>query len=141
MLYGESPSEHITLLRQPLILSVLIPLPPLEEQRRIVARVEELMARVREARRLREEAKRDTERLMQAALAEVFPRPGSNLPEGWQWVKLGGVFVLKNGKFIRKSKLQDNGTIRVYGSNGIIGYTEGKFLTQNLCTRQNLHRA
>ena len=68
-----------------------IPLPPLEEQRRIVARVEELMEQVREARRLREEAKKDADRLMQAALAEVFPRPGSDLPKGWRWVRLGEV--------------------------------------------------
>ncbi|MDD3493285.1 MAG: restriction endonuclease subunit S [Candidatus Thermoplasmatota archaeon] len=69
----------------------LVPLPPLEEQRRIVARIEELMGRIREARRLREEAKRDADHLMPAALAEVFPRPGSSLPPAWRWVKLGEV--------------------------------------------------
>jgi len=69
----------------------LIPLPPLSEQRRIVAKVEALMARVREARRLRAEARKDAERLIQAALAEVFPRPGQDLPIGWRWVKLGEV--------------------------------------------------
>jgi len=68
-----------------------IPLPPLEEQRRIVARIEELMERIREARHLRQEAREDTERLWQAALADVFPRPGTALPSGWRWVKLGEV--------------------------------------------------
>ena len=68
-----------------------IPLPPLSEQRRIVARVEELMERVREAKRLREEAKKDADRLMQAALAEAFPKPGEDLPPGWRWVRLGEV--------------------------------------------------
>ena len=70
---------------------VLIPLPPLEEQRRIVARIEELMARVREARRLRQEAQEDAERLWQSVLAQTFPRLGSDLPEGWRWVRLGEV--------------------------------------------------
>jgi len=69
--------------------SRLIPLPPLAEQRHIVARLEELMAGVREARRLREEAKKDAERLMQAALAEAFPRPGTEPPPGWRWARLG----------------------------------------------------
>lgn len=68
-----------------------IPLPPLPEQRRIVARIEELMGRVREARRLREEAKRDAGRLWQAVLTETFPRPGAELSEGWRWVRLGEV--------------------------------------------------
>jgi type I restriction enzyme S subunit len=75
----------------------LIPLPPLEEQRRIVARIEELMGRVREARRLREEAKNDAERLWQAILAQTFPRPGSELPEGWRWAKLGDVSEHRTG--------------------------------------------
>lgn len=70
---------------------VLVPLPPLEEQRRIVARIEELMERVREAKRLRRQAKEDAERLWQSALAETFPRPGSELPPGWRWVRLGEV--------------------------------------------------
>lgn len=68
-----------------------LPLPPLEEQRRIVARVEELMSRIQEAKRLHQEAKEDAGRLMQAALAEVFPRPGAQLPPGWWWVRLGEV--------------------------------------------------
>jgi len=75
----------------------LIPLPPLEEQRRIAARIEELMGRVREARRLREEAKQEAERLWQAVLAQTFPRPGSELPAGWRWVRLGEVCKTKMG--------------------------------------------
>jgi type I restriction enzyme S subunit len=71
--------------------SVLIPLPPLEEQRRIVARVEELMSRIREAKRLRQEAKEEAERLWQSILSETFPKPGTELPEGWRWVRLGEV--------------------------------------------------
>lgn len=77
---------------------ILIPLPPIDEQRRIVARVEELMARVREAKRLRQQAKEDAERLMQAALAEVFPRPGTEPPTGWRWVRLGEVCEIIMGQ-------------------------------------------
>ncbi|MGQ9754948.1 MAG: restriction endonuclease subunit S, partial [Desulfotomaculales bacterium] len=66
-------------------------------QRRIAAKVEALMERVREARRLRAEVRKDAERLMQAALAEVFPRPGQDLPEGWSWVRLGEVCETKMG--------------------------------------------
>ena len=75
----------------------LIPLPPLEEQRRIVAKVEELMSRIREAKRLRQEAKEEADRLWQAVLAQTFPRPGQDLPEGWRWVRLGEVCKTKMG--------------------------------------------
>ena len=75
-----------------------IPLPPLEEQRRIVARIEELMERIREARHLRQKAREDTERLWQATLFDVFPRPGTALPPGWRWVKLGEVCEIVMGQ-------------------------------------------
>jgi len=49
-------------------LSVTIPLPPLDEQRRIVARIEELAGKIEEARGLRREA----ERALEALLREVY---------------------------------------------------------------------
>jgi type I restriction enzyme S subunit len=103
--------------------NALIPLPPLEEQRRIVARVEELMSRIREAKRLRQEAKEEAERLWRSILSETFPKPGTELPEGWRWVRLGEVFRLKNGKFIRAGELKSEGKVPVYGSNGLLGFT------------------
>jgi len=78
-------------LRLSRIKELLIPLPPLEEQRRIVARVEELMSWIREAKRLRQEAKQEAERLWQSVLAQTFPKSKTELPKGWQWVRLGEV--------------------------------------------------
>jgi type I restriction enzyme S subunit len=77
--------------------SLLIPLPPLEEQKRIVARIEELRTRIKEAKKLRQESKEKTELLWQSALAETFPKPGTQLPDGWQWVKLGEIFEVQQG--------------------------------------------
>jgi type I restriction enzyme S subunit len=112
------PSLRLSKIRE-----LLIPLPPLEEQRRIVARVEELMSRIREAKRLRQEAKEEAERLWRSILSETFPKPGTELPEGWRWVRLGEVFRLKNGKFIRAGELKSEGKVPVYGSNGLLGFT------------------
>jgi type I restriction enzyme S subunit len=106
--------------------SQLLPLPPLEEQRRIVAKVEALMARVQEARRLRAEAEKDAERLMQAALAEVFPCPGAALPQGWRWARLGEVCeIWDNLRRPVKKKLRNPGEIPYCGANGVIDYVSG----------------
>jgi len=61
-----------------------IPLPPLDEQRRIVACIEELFAHIEEARGLRAAADQDAERLMPAAMRGVFTFNGE-LPAGWEW--------------------------------------------------------
>jgi type I restriction enzyme S subunit len=103
---GAQPS-----ISQEAVYSALIPLPPLEEQRRIVARIEELMGRVREARRLRQEAQKDAEHLWQSVLAQTFPRPGSELPKSWRWVGLGEVSRIyagspapQGGQYFREGK-------------------------------------
>jgi type I restriction enzyme S subunit len=55
-----------------MLADVEIPLPPLDEQRRIVARVEELFTRIEEARRLRAAADQDAKRLMESIREQVF---------------------------------------------------------------------
>jgi type I restriction enzyme S subunit len=50
------------------LLAATIPLPPLEEQRRIVARIEALAAKVEEARGLRRQTEVETNALLRAAL-------------------------------------------------------------------------
>ena len=94
------PSLRLSKIKQ-----LVLPLPPLEEQRRIVARIEELMERIREARHLRQKAREDTERIWQATLFDVFPRPGTALPPGWRWVKLGEVIThMANGTTAKQNK-------------------------------------
>ena len=80
-----------------LIESILVPLPPMSEQQRIVAKVEMLMEQVREARRLRQKAVEDADRLWQSVLADTFPHPGTDLPSNWRWVRLGEICEYKTG--------------------------------------------
>lgn len=79
------------------LLAAIIPLPPLPEQERIVARIECLMMRIREARRLRKEASKAADHLIRASLAKIFPRDGAELPPGWRWVRLGEVCETTSG--------------------------------------------
>jgi len=115
---------HYPALRIDQVARIKIPLAPLKEQKRIVSRLEELMSRVKEARRLRRLAREETEKIMQAALHKVFSRAEE---KGWKQIKLGTILKLRNGKFITKSQISSRKegayTVPVYGSNGILGYT------------------
>lgn len=53
-------------------LEITIPLPPQAEQQRIVARIEELVSKTEEARRLRRQAIEETEALLQSTSRQLF---------------------------------------------------------------------
>jgi type I restriction enzyme S subunit len=59
-------------LKEEKLLAMRIPLPPLPEQRRIVARIEELAAKIEEARGLRRQALEETEALVASRSTELF---------------------------------------------------------------------
>lgn len=65
-------------------LGIEIPLPPLTEQRRIVAHIESLAARVNEAQRLRDEADVEAELLVGREIASLFANA-----KGWNSYNLG----------------------------------------------------
>jgi type I restriction enzyme S subunit len=77
-----------------------VPLPPLEEQKRIVSRLDQLVSRAEEAKRLRKLAKEEAEKIMHAALNKVFSKAEE---EGWERVKIGKIVSLQKGK--KPSKL------------------------------------
>lgn len=58
-----------------------IPLPPIAEQKKIVARVEKLLAKVKEAKRLRAEARAAAQSLLSAELHKIFEE---GKKKGWE---------------------------------------------------------
>jgi len=86
--------------------SIQIPLPPLPEQKRIVARIEALFSKIDEIKRLRKEANDLAKTLLQSALHEVFSKADE---KEWRWVRLGEVVQLINGKAFRPSEWSDTG--------------------------------
>jgi len=59
-------------LKEDRFLAMQIPLPSLEEQRRVVARIEELAAKVEEAQGLRSDATREAEVVAKSAMRQLF---------------------------------------------------------------------
>jgi type I restriction enzyme, S subunit len=58
-----------------------IPVPRIEEQKKSVAKIEELMAKIDEAKKLREEAAEDTKNFLPSALHKIFTEEKT---KGWQ---------------------------------------------------------
>ena len=77
-------STNYAAIRPKHVLGYKIPLPPLEEQRRIVARIEELAAKIEEARRLRRLAVEEVEALLASASDEAF-----KLQSSWTEARVG----------------------------------------------------
>jgi len=94
---------------------VLVPLPNLGEQRRIVAWIEKLSAKVEEAARLRRRAVQEAETLLPSTLRTVFGPTASHS------IELRTLMELAYGNGLRDSERLP-GSIPVYGSNGIVGF-------------------
>ena len=75
-----------------------IPFPPLPEQRRIVARIEELAAKINEARGLRQEAKKETEGFLSAAMKTHFDFSGAGSVVG-DYVKVQGGYAFSSDEY------------------------------------------
>ena len=132
----------------------LFPIPPIEEQRRIVAELNQLFEQIDRAEKAYNELSGPlSDRFRQLCLekaiqGKLVPQLESEpvvnqigdvpdncpfrLPKKWKWVKLGAAFSLKAGKFISASEIKDSGAYPCYGGNGKRGYVdkfnrEGRF--------------
>ncbi|HYT41745.1 MAG TPA: restriction endonuclease subunit S, partial [Methylomirabilota bacterium] len=90
---GGTPTSR-NRLKEEKLLAMEIPLPPLEEQRRIVAHIEELATRIEEARGLRREALEEVELIRATATQQLF-EPGKSY--NWTTAKLGEVSEIRSG--------------------------------------------
>lgn len=117
--------------------NILIPLPPLEEQKRIVAKLDEIFSRIEKARKLREEALKEAEQIMQSALNEIFSKLKTK-EKTLKWIKLGEVC-----KVIRGASPRPKGDPKYFGGNipwikiSDVTKDEGKFLKKTTETLTN----
>jgi type I restriction enzyme S subunit len=89
-------------LKEDKFLSTEIRLPPIAEQRRIVARIEELAAKIEEARGLRESAIEKATLLTKASLDDIFSK-SLDSPE-WSLINLNSVTEIARGKFTHRPR-------------------------------------
>ena len=92
-------STNYAAIRPAHVLGYEIPLPPLAEQRRVVARIEELAAQIHGARTLRHQAAEEAEALVGSKASAIFrsAMENGNVP-------LESVAVLERGKFSHRPR-------------------------------------
>lgn len=61
------------------------------------------------------------EELLEEAIVKEEDRP-YEVPENWVWTKLGNIIKVSSGKSLTSAKMISEGTIPVYGGNGVTGY-------------------
>lgn len=112
---------------------MVIPLPPLPEQRRIADKLDAVLGRIDDAIRLSQDNLASLDDLFASLLQQAFDPLGKaseetryELPNGWEWKKLSDILVLHYGKALKTSD-RVGGNIKVYGSNGVID-THNDFL-------------
>lgn len=123
----------------------LIPVPSVEEQVRIVAKLEDAFAEIDRAEKAYEELQTLAgvlrgQILQEAIQGKLVPQLAEEgvveqigaaseevpfkIPESWKWVKLKSVFSMQAGKFISASSIQPEGRFPCYGGNGLRGYVD-----------------
>ena len=90
------------------IINYEIPLPPLKTQKEIVAKLDEKFEKLREAKKLREEALVDTEKILSQTLREIFEE---GKQKGWEEKTIEDSCVLKSGTTISPSLEKQQGDL------------------------------
>ena len=129
--------------------ALLIPVPPLAEQKRIVAKIEELIPLVEEYGKAYDKLQELNDELpgklkasilqeaIQGKLVPQLPEDGVveqigkapaevpfEIPDSWKWVKIKDVFSMQAGKFIKASEIKEVGAYPCYGGNGLRGFVD-----------------
>lgn len=101
---------------------IKIPLLPLEVQKKIVAKVESLLAKVSEAKKLRAEAQENADNLLSAELHKIFTE---GKKKGWEEKELGELFDITSSKRVFKSEWTDSG-IPFYRARELVSLAKSK---------------
>lgn len=126
---GAQPNISQTILK-----NLEIPIVPLPEQHRIVAKIEELFSSLDKGIESLKTAQQQLKVYRQAVLKFAFEGRLTNenvkdeeLPEGWGWRTIAEVCEMKAGFFVKASDIKDyfeDGLFPCYGGNGLRGYVK-----------------
>ena len=98
---------------------ITFPLPPLNEQKRIVEKIEELFSLVDSAKKTLEKTQVLLKQYRQSILKQIFHSKSQqyNLKE----IEMNKIFTNRHGDFLPKTKIKQ-GSYPVFGGNGVVGF-------------------
>lgn len=108
---------------------MLVPLPPVTEQKRIVEKLDALLTRIDTAIEYLQESVTLADALYASYVNTLLTPPDSKSDSGnllsaagsWEWMKIEDVFTITSGKNLTKKDMVEGGEYAVYGGNGIAG--------------------
>jgi len=115
--------------------NIEIPLPPVEEQRRIVKKIEELFTKIDEAQKLRAESKAATDSLLAAELHKIFEE---GKKKGWEEKELGSLFEITSSKRVFQSEWQDYG-VPFYRARELVNLAGGRPFKNPIFVSENMY--
>lgn len=114
------------------ILGIVFPLPPLSEQKRIVAILDEAFAVIAKAKENAEKNLADARELFESYLEGVFKR-GARGGAEWEEKKLDEISENLDSKRVPITKnVRSVGNIPYYGASGIVDYVDDYLFDENL---------
>jgi type I restriction enzyme S subunit len=105
-------SRHFKLVKE-----MFFAIPSLEEQKRIVAKLDNLFAKIDKAIALHQKNIDEANVFMASVLNDVFVE----LEEKYGLKEINSLFKIKSGNFLPAKNMVEDGEINVYGGNGING--------------------
>ena len=116
---GELTQTTISNLSLKSIRNTIIPCPPLNEQKRIVAKIEELFSLVDSAKETLEKTQVLLKQYRQSILKQIFHSKSQqyNLKE----IEMNKIFTNRHGDSLPKTKIKQ-GSYPVFGGNGVVGF-------------------
>ncbi|MBD3328862.1 restriction endonuclease subunit S [Candidatus Peregrinibacteria bacterium] len=126
---GEGTGATVKGVKLPFIKGLAIPLPPLAEQKRIVAILDEAFAAIDKAKVNAEKNLSNAKELFDSYLNGIFANPG----EDWEEKKLGEVYDVRDGTH-DSPKYQDKGYPLITSKNlkdGVVSFNKIKYISEN----------
>jgi type I restriction enzyme S subunit len=117
--------------------NIEIPVPPLETQKKIVAKIEELMDKINQAKQLRTQAQQDASHLLPAALHQIFGIQAEK--ESWKERDLGELFDITSSKRVFKHEWKNSG-VPFYRAREIVNLSKGESFKTPIFISEHLYK-